>query len=167
MCLSYSQIALGRFCIRCLQGASQSQNPLEPWKDKRLKKFTSFSSLVGVSLGMGQISAAFQTAGTTPKDRERLNISVTGSANSYANCFSTRGGMLSGPVALNGLSFRSFLQTWQGSINGTCSADGKKVGNLFINTGGSWFSGYTIYSSILRVGPKALMLMRIYRALTR
>ena len=53
---------------------------------------------------------AFQSEGTIPVDRERLNISLIGPASSNAKVFSRRGGMLSGPQALYGLRFRSFLQ---------------------------------------------------------
>ena len=54
---------------------------------------------------------AFQIEGTIPVDRERLNISLIGPASSYAKVFSGQGGILSGPQALYGLRFRSFLQT--------------------------------------------------------
>ena len=69
------------------------------------------SILGGFSLGIGEMLDALESEGTIPVDRERLNISLIGPASSYATVFSRRGGMLSGPQALYGLRFRSFLQT--------------------------------------------------------
>ena len=51
---------------------------------------------------------SFQIDGTTPDFKDTLNILVTGSASSKANCFKTRGGILSEPDALKGLSARNF-----------------------------------------------------------
>ena len=71
------------------------------------------SLLGGFSLGIGETWDAFQSEGATciPVGREWLNISLIGPASSCAIVFSRRGGMLSGPQALYGLRFRSFLQT--------------------------------------------------------
>ena len=69
------------------------------------------SLLGGFSLGIGEMLDAFQSEETIPVDRERLNISLIGQASLYAKIFSRQGGMLSGPQALYGLRFRSFLQT--------------------------------------------------------
>ena len=46
------------------------------------------SLLGGFSLGIGEMSDAFQSEGTIPVDRERLNISLIGPASSYAKVFS-------------------------------------------------------------------------------
>ena len=69
------------------------------------------SLLGGFSLGIGEMLDAFQSEGANPVDKKRMNISLIGLASSYAKVFSRRGGMLSGPQALYGLGFRSFLQT--------------------------------------------------------
>ena len=69
------------------------------------------SLLGGFSLEIGEMLDAFQSEGTIPVDRERLNISLIGPASSYAKVFSRQGGMLSRPRALYRLRFRNFLQT--------------------------------------------------------
>ena len=74
--------------------------------------FVEFDSLLGgFSLGISEMLDAFQSEDTNPVDKKRLNISLIGLASSYAKVFSRRGGMLSGPQALYGLRFRSFLKT--------------------------------------------------------
>ena len=46
------------------------------------------SLLDGFTLGIGEMLDAFQSEGTIPVDRERLNISLIGPASSYAKVFS-------------------------------------------------------------------------------
>ena len=63
------------------------------------------------TLSIGVILASFQIPGTVPLFRLVLKIVVIGVANSCANSFRTRHGMLSGPWAFEGLIESSFLQT--------------------------------------------------------
>ncbi len=47
----------------------------------------SLSTWVCFALGMGMIVESFHKTGTSPEDKDVLNIDVTGSASSYANSF--------------------------------------------------------------------------------
>jgi hypothetical protein len=60
---------------------------------------------IGLNLSLfrfrnGYDAGNFYQIGTSPGDKDVLNIDVTGSASSYANSFKIRDGILSEPIAL-------------------------------------------------------------------
>ena len=73
---------------------------------------------MGVTLGTGVVLESFHAVGKVPADKEVLNITVMGSANSGAYSFQMRVGIASGPEALKGLMASSFLHTLRVCITG-------------------------------------------------
>ena len=96
----------------------------------------------------GTMWESFQIFGTTPDDKDELEIAATCWANRCANSFKMRPRILSGPHVLKGLVATIFSQTSNGSILGIWSRAGKYVCKVVISCGGmSIFTDIWYFSS--------------------